>query len=137
MRPLNFFLYELNFGADALSVALYSIRMRSHPEVLPEGCAEVALIEKAGRKRNLRQRHACVSHECQTVAQTAPHPIFARRTAKYVAKRPGEIDRMYSELPRYLRDLQIVAASVVQEFARSSNPWRGRSPVLVRPEGYS
>jgi hypothetical protein len=118
-------------------VALYSIRLRRHPEVLPEGCTEVALIEKAGGKRNLGQRQACVSHEGQTVAQTAPHPIFSRRTAKYVAKRPGEIDRMYSELLRYLRDLQRVAASLVQEFARSSNPWRERSPVFVRPKGYS
>jgi hypothetical protein len=115
-------LYELNFSVHDVSVTLYSVRLRSYPEVLAECRAEVALIEEACVERDLRQWDACVVHEGQSITQAASRSIFSRCATENLSKRAGEVDGMHSELLRHLGDLQRVAASIVQELASSTNP---------------
>jgi hypothetical protein len=115
-------LYELNFRVHNVSATLSAICLRSHPEVLSEGGAEVALIKEAGSECDLGQSGPSVLHECQSVTQATPHPILSRRAAESLSKRPGEVDGMHSELLRHLGDLQRVTASIVEEFSRSTNP---------------
>lgn len=97
-KALKIFLYELNFSGLDVSEALDAIGLRSHPKVFAEGCAEVALVEEAGREGDLRQRDAGALHERESVAQTASRSIFSGRATEYPPERACEVDGMNAEL---------------------------------------